>query len=499
MKGFESQSTTRISLQKALSRSRFLRASDFEIDSVCTNPDQIEVGDILFVIEEGLRAVNAASTAMARGAAGVVTESLLPLPIAQCLVPDVHQAITEASNALADKPGSKLITIGVAGPHGKLCTTLAIGAVLREAGLRCAYHSDMGSSDGIVQGERVPAERTGEEFVQWLAGAVDAECAAAVVELDDRSVLSGAAAAAQLDILVVTGSNSDILLLESIDLLGPEGVLLVRSDDSRIVRLAEQSGRPMLTFGLEPDADFSGSIFQRDRGETTLMVTAGDTTQSLRTKWIGPWMARHQLAAVGVGMLLQASLQQCTTALSRLAPLPGRLQTIGRMDGPRVVLDAADRADRVRTALRTLRGEPCGEIWCVLEVNDVMDIDELAALARAAEKYSDRVILTSGGSGEENFLQAAHAALDGIVEPSRVHICGCRRRAVNEALSCTSSGDTILVTRYVSDLDSHTQRRVWESERRLVDRLQSKNAVFEDTGNPMVLKHPSLQTFAENG
>lgn len=124
------------SLAAILPESRFFAGDDIRFRRLTATATEATADDLVaYRIGEG-SPEQLIADAMARGAAGIVTEQVLPCPLPQCIVGDVDLAMAQITAALAGHPDRKLLTVGVVGPAGKTTTTLLVAALLRAQGIR---------------------------------------------------------------------------------------------------------------------------------------------------------------------------------------------------------------------------------------------------------------------------------------------------------------------------------------------------------------------------
>ena len=378
---------------------------------------------------------------MARGASAILTDQLLPCPLPQAIVGDVELAACEVMNALCGRPSEQLMVIGVVGNAGKTTTALMIAGILRGLGVRTAYETDLGSSDGIVQSVDPQSKSRGAALISRMADARDAGCRASVVEFSAETAAAHAGIA--FDLLIVTGSATAATsgieksfgpdpLTIALEHLAQDAVVIVPADHPKLVRRVDDAGCRRLTYGLRRQADLSAKVFDSQPGETTLMVSCGDETAAMETKHCGEAMAMNQLAAIAVAMLLETTLADSVEMVSQLPGIPGRMQRIWGIDSAAVVLDAGGDWTRVATTLRTLRQQRCGgKLWCVMTLEPATSAaaeESLAICGRLIERYSDRVVLTSTDEHKTTFLQTAHCLLDGFREVTVARLVADRQR-----------------------------------------------------------------------
>lgn len=491
-----------VSLRSLFPRARFIGGDDILASGVVDDATQCVPGQVVVVTPLNPHPEQAVASALARGAAGILCEQLLPCPLPQCLVADAAQAAARLSAAVAGNPACDVYTVGVIGPAGKTSVALLTAAVLRAAGFRTAFDTDLGQSDGVLQ-STPPARVDGPlEMTELLSTARDSGSSVVVLELSDAMLRSVALSGVELDLLVVTGNpvRGDHFGPRPLELalqrLRPSGVAVVSADSPQSVAAVRAAGAAHVTYGLRRKADVSAKIFEQLPGQTTLLVSARDCTAAMETSLTGPAMAANQLAAVAIGLLSELSLEQAIASVARVGKLPGRMERITGFDTAAVVLDAAATGPRLSSTLRGLRRERSnGRLWCIVAADTdaagSIDASACAAMGNAAQRYADHVIFTTAAGGKATFLAQAHAMLDGVADPAAPRLIADRARAIQWAVSHAAPEDTILIAGGYVAAGPHGHRQAIEADRTAVEQARTLPQVAR-TRPPKILRFPGL-------
>jgi UDP-N-acetylmuramoyl-L-alanyl-D-glutamate--2,6-diaminopimelate ligase len=125
MSDFRKSRTCTISLQRLFPESIIAAGDDILVKSCSCRIDpstsSLRVGHHIYIAgtDAGCDAGQAADAAIKNGATAILTDRLLPLSVAQCIVDDVPAAYAKIAHELRGQPSTKLLTIGVIGTHGK--------------------------------------------------------------------------------------------------------------------------------------------------------------------------------------------------------------------------------------------------------------------------------------------------------------------------------------------------------------------------------------------
>lgn len=498
-----------ISLRQALPLAKFFQCEDISIARLALQVSEARAGDLV-VCRTGVDdPVALAAQALARGAAGVLTEQILPCPLPQAVVGDAVEAACQIANRIEGHPATELLTIGVIGDAGKTSTAMLIAGLLKRIGVRTAFETELGSGDGIVQSVSTSAIRDGIELISRLAAARDAGCGAMVIDLS--GVAPGAAYDVRWDMLVVTGTDAGPATSMARSHFGPDpltvaleqakqdAVVILPSDRPKLIRRVADAGLHCLTYGMRRPADLSAKVFDEQPGETTLLVSCGDETALMRTGHCGEAFALNSLAAIAVGRLLETPLAAAVDHVAKLPTIPGRMQRLSSWDTAAVVIDAAGTPERVSGTLRTLRRQRVrgGKLWCVLVLSDpgsdavgtLVDADRFSRYGRAVERFADRIVLTSVEEAKPTFLASAHAVLDGFQDVAAARLVADQARAIGWAVQHAAPEDSIVIFAGDHCRTPSARRLCAQNLERLVEQARQDPAVRQ-RAETSILKMP---------
>ena len=498
-----------ISAKQVLPQASFFQCDDFLVTEVAFEPTADGRGCTWLYRTGECDPVEFAAEALACGAASIITDQLLSCPLPQAIVTDVEEAACQLLDKLKDEPNKRLLTIGVVGNAGKTTTALMIASVLRNMGLRTAYETDLGYCDGVLQSVAPEPNAKGAKLVQRLADACDAECSAIVVEW--TSELAAVHCGIRWDLLVVTG-NSRMSDHEREDhLFGPDaldtalenmasdGVVLVPSDEPKLLRRVDDSGCKRLTYGLRRPADVSAKVIENQLGEMTLMVSCAHESVAMATKHCGEAMALNQLAAVSVAMLLEATLVQAVQWVSSAPNIPGRMQYMSRWDSAPVVIDAAGDHQRLASTLRSLRQQrlPGAKLWCILTLDQAtspLSDQEWMHCGRVMERLADHLVLTSSPESKPSFLSSAHNVIDGFKRVAAARLVSNQSQAVRWAFAHAKPHDVILVAGGLAGLNARDRRMAIQQLQTVIEQCREAQAPRDDA--PQTLPLPWVKAQA---
>jgi UDP-N-acetylmuramoyl-L-alanyl-D-glutamate--2,6-diaminopimelate ligase len=179
----------------------------------------------------------------------------------------------------------------------------------------------------------------------------------------------------------------------------------------------------------------------------------------------GRFNASNLLAALAVLLTMGVPLADALQRLSRVSPVPGRMERIaGRPGQPTVIVDYAHSPDALQQALAAMhehsgdgQGRPSvagtgrpgattgRRVWCVFGCGGGRDRGKRPLMGAIAERYSDFVVVTDDNPRHEDPVGIVAEILAGMANPYAVYVRRDRAEALAFAIRHAKPADTILV------------------------------------------------------
>ena len=444
---------------------RFYYADDIHVSSCCASHKHCRPGDLYVALSEAdFDGHDYAHDAVERGAKAILTERLLPLQVAQCVVPNSKEALGRVCQALAGSPSTLLPVHGIAGHYGKTATQVLIASMLDSAGHRPAIFGSRSYTDGFEAFPRSSPKATASRYAQWLASVQANGCSHAVTSLPRSNVMQGTYAGADLGLLVLTGfetathrnklsPKTEAYLRRVLAELKPEA-LVVANVDCPIVRGVVQSiTNPLLTVSLngEAPADISATLIEQFPSEQTYLIDAGSDSAVIRTRVVGERHMRCCLLATAAGLGLDIPLSTIISGIESIDVLPGILERVECGQPFSIFADACSSEADLKYAIHTLRKLTTGRLICVYGQGYVDQANAASAQViasrrgRVVERFADVGVITSDDAHDHQPLRAVHNVLDGYSRPAKAQIIPNRIRAIEWAVTNAKPGDTVLL------------------------------------------------------
>lgn len=346
-------------------------------------------------------------------------------------------------------PSGRLDVIAVTGTNGKTSTTWMLAQALTRMGRRCGIVGTLGIGEPgamIANGLTTPDPVL---LQAQLRRFVDEGFSACAIEASSIGLAEHRLDAVAIKVAILTNFTQDHLDFHSsmqaywdakrqlFDWPGLESAV-VNIDDAKGAELAlslASSGLDLWTVSLKGDGRLSARHLQyAAAGLTFDIVEQGGETHALQTRLIGDYNVSNLLGAVAALRALQIPLADAVMACASLLPVPGRMELIALENAPLVVIDYAhtpDALEKVLRALKPLAAARAGQLWCVFGCGGGRDALKRPFMGAIAEKYADRVVVTSDNPRKEKPLAIIDDVAGGfsrraaaMVEPDRAAAIG---------------------------------------------------------------------------
>jgi UDP-N-acetylmuramoyl-L-alanyl-D-glutamate--2,6-diaminopimelate ligase len=433
--------------------------------------------------------------AIARGANAVIWEAQHFVwndawQVPNLAVADLRHKAGWLADAVYGTPSEKLWVVGITGTNGKTSTSHWIAHGLNEAGKQCALIGTLGN--GFVDALQASANTTPDAIrVHGLLADYLRDGAQAVaMEVSSHALSQGRVNAVRFDVAMLTNLSRDHLdyhgdmqryadtkrkLFDWQQL----GFVVLNLDDAYGVELAGQlqdADAEVIGYGLS-DAALQlaerlglrmvyGNLLEMTGQGLRLAVHSSWGAAELTSPLVGRFNAANLLGALAVLLVSGIGLSDAAHSLSSAQPVAGRMQRLGSVQQPTVIVDYAHTPDALEKVLQTLRevndlmggsthggcAGGCPEalppsfrrLICVFGCGGDRDRGKRAMMGMVAEKFSDFCIVTSDNPRGENPREIIAEIVSGMNEDNHEIIVD-RADAIQSAIRHARQGDTVLI------------------------------------------------------
>ena len=462
--------------------------SDVEISSV-TNDSRKACPSSLFIAVNGCGNDGRAFIAKAieNGASAVMYEDGPGLDVqgaAAVTVSDSRRAVALAADAFYGHPSGRLKLVGITGTNGKTTTVTLLYRLFRSLGYECGLLSTIANYVGT---ERIETANTTSDPVtinSLLSRMVEAGCEYCFMEVSSIGVEQERVTGLEFRIGIFSnlthdhldyhGTFAEYLRCKKLffDRLGASACAITNIDDRHGEVMLQNTAARKVSYSCRGIADHSCRVLEQSFEGMLLRIDGKEVWSRL----IGMHNAYNLLAIYSAAVELGADRDEVLVALSGLEAAPGRLEA---MHGPRslcVVIDYAHTPDAMENVLKTLRDvAPEKNLVCLFGCGGDRDRSKRPEMAAVAEKWADRMIVTSDNSRTERTEDIMEDIRRGFspAGEARTLFIADRREAIRTAIMLSPEGSTILLAG-----KGHENYQIIGTEKRHFDEKEIVKEIF---------------------
>jgi UDP-N-acetylmuramoyl-L-alanyl-D-glutamate--2,6-diaminopimelate ligase len=398
------------------------------------------VSGALFFCVPGARADghDFAPDAVDAGAAALVVERPLELPVPQLVVASVRRAMPHAAATFFGEPSRELDVAAITGTNGKTTTAFLLRSILDAAGRRPALLTNI---ERRVGGEERPVGLNTPEAIDLqrlfreMLAAGDRSC---VMEATSIASAQGRLAETWFAVLVFTNLTQDHLDFH--------GTMEEYFEAKRV--LFDQAERAVINVGDEWGRRLAAAL----PGARTFHPD--DDLGSIRLRLRGRFNSANALAAVWAARELGVDEDAIRAGIESVGGVPGRFESVEEGQPFAVIVDYAHTPDSLDNVLRAARELGDGRLIAVFGAGGDRDREKRPLMGRAASALADRAIVTTDNPRSEDPVAIAAAVAEG-----RLEVILDRRTAIETAIADAQPGDVVVIAGKGADVEQELAGR----------------------------------------
>jgi len=444
---------------------------DREVLGLCVDSRKVNPGDCFVALSgEDCHGAEFIHDAITAGATAVLVEDIdvvSPLATPVIRVNGLRKNLGRIASRFYGAPSSFLDVIAVTGTNGKTTVAQLCALALKQLRGDAGYAGTLGL--GPIESLRPTLNTTPDPITlqEFFADLRDRDCRSAAIEVSSHAIVQSRVMGSALDVVIFTNVGHDHLDYHGSaehyacvkkSLFQYEGIrhAIINADDPVGRELLAELPPELQRWSystVPPAADGAAhralylTRFTAEHAGSTLAVDTPQGEVEITTPLIGDFNAQNLMAALGGLMALGIDARAAADALSDTRGVPGRMELIdpGSAISPAVVVDYAHTPESLSRVLAALRSVTDGRVICVFGCGGDRDKSKRAPMGAAAERGSDKVIVTSDNPRGERNEDIAVQILAGMRSPVDVTVIGDRALAIKAAIDAAGGGDTVLV------------------------------------------------------
>ncbi|KAJ7555517.1 hypothetical protein O6H91_05G042600 [Diphasiastrum complanatum] len=459
---------------------------DVLISGIQHDSRQVEAGD-MFVCCTGFSTDGHqfAAEAAEKGAVVIVASKEVYIGEnvkAVVLVEDTNSILSSLGGAFYGRPSQKLAVVGITGTNGKTTTSYLLKSMYDSMGIKTGL---IGTIAYYVFGkQKLEAPHTTPDAVhlqKLMATMVHNGTEVCVMEVSSHALTLDRCKEVDFDVAVFTNLTRDHMDFHKTEeeYREAKGKLFAKMVDPqrhrKVVNIDDPNAGyfvsrgnpavPVVTFGMRnPEADVYPLDVQLSLFETELLVRTPHGNIEISSGLLGRHNVYNILAAVAVGIAVEAPLEDIVRGVEEVDAVPGRVELIDEEQTFAVIVDYAHTPDALARLLDTVRECGARRIITVIGCGGDRDRGKRPMMAKIATEKSEVSIFTSDNPRTEDPMEILDDMLAGVGwsleeylshgekkhypplrNGHRIFVHDLRRIAVRAAVAMGEEGDAVVV------------------------------------------------------
>jgi UDP-N-acetylmuramoyl-L-alanyl-D-glutamate--2,6-diaminopimelate ligase len=346
--------------------------------------------------------------------------------------------------------------VGITGTNGKTTTVTLLYHLFMGLGYNCGLLSTIANYVGT---ERLETDNTTSDPITinaLMSRMVDAGCEYCFMEVSSIGIEQERVAGLKYKVGIFSnlthdhldyhGTFAEYLRCKKLffDGLPADATAITNIDDRNGLVMVQNTKAKVVTYSCRSMADHTCRIMEESFEGMMLKIDGVEVW----TRLIGQHNAYNLLAIYSAALAVGATQDEALLSLSRLESAKGRLENIRGPRGISAIIDYAHTPDAMENVLKTLRDiAPEKQLICLFGCGGDRDKTKRPEMAKVAEEFSDRIIVTSDNSRTErteDIMEDIRKGFTPAGEAKAIFIAD-RKEAIRTAILTANEGATILL------------------------------------------------------
>jgi len=375
--------------------------------------------------------------------------------------------VGEIASRFYEQPSLSLNVIGVTGTDGKTTISHFIAQCLDTYDVHCGILGTLGNGfindlhpTGLTTVGALAVQKTLREIK-------DADAEYAVMEVSSHGLDQGRVSGVAFTTAVLSNLGSDHLdYHESMDnyVEAKRKLFFTPGLKAAVINLDDQFGRVLAkeckehvcVWGYSTASDATELAEYADYLVHTTDIQPFETGFRLEVQTpkgngnfevplLGRFNVSNVLSVLATLLVSQLSFDVAVNSLRNIHPVDGRVEVIAEKDKPVVVVDYAHTEQGLSAVCQSIREHFTGKLWCLFGCGGDRDRTKRPLMAKVAEQYADRIIVTTDNPRHEDAQKIIDEVMAGFSNTDNVEQIVDRREAIEIAIDNANPGDVVLL------------------------------------------------------
>ena len=445
-----------------------LRSSEVSVTRLSQDSREDQTGS-LFVARSGANysACDFAEQAVTKGAKAVLLQGTVAdaSQLAEKLNVEVIAWQPEICSLaqLADRfyrsPSRSMTLVGITGTNGKTSCAHFLVQLLSQLGRRAAMLGTIGI--GFLDDLKVSSHTTLDPIAlqRTLAELLEAGADSVVMEVSSHAIDQGRIDQLAFDLVAYTNLSRDHLdyhgsmeayaaaKAKLFDAYGAPLQLINADDEYAVTLLNRPTDARRLSFSTtSKSADVASYDPKFSAKGLSFTLEMMDQTIRVDAPLMGSFNLSNLTLVIGAAAMLGYDLSDVERSVSKVQPVPGRMEVVSNATEPCVIVDYAHTPDALEKALTACREHLAGgELLTLFGCGGDRDRGKRPMMAAIAEQLADRIWVTSDNPRTENPQAIIDEVMQGFAGVKPVFEVIGRADAIDQIIAQASVNDIVLI------------------------------------------------------
>lgn len=394
-----------------------------------------------------------------------------------------HAAAIMSAN-FYDNPSRKLTLIGITGTNGKTTTVTLLYNLFMSLGYNCGLLSTIANFVGKHRFETANTTSDPITINYLMNEMVNEGCEYCFMEVSSIGLEQERVSGLEFKVAIFSNLTHDHLDYHKtfaeylrckklfFDNLGPDAVAITNADDKNGMVMVQNTKARVVTYSCKGMADHTCRVMEESMEGMLLRIDGREAW----TKLIGQHNAYNILAIYCAALAVEADPDETIVKISGLDPATGRLENKKGPNDITAVIDYAHTPDALENVLKTLKDIDKGRtLICLFGCGGDRDKTKRPEMAKIAEEFADRIIVTSDNSRTEKTEDIMNDIKTGFSRKglAKAIFIADRKEAIRTATMTAPKGAVILLAG-----KGHETYQIIGSEHRHFDEREVLDEVF---------------------
>lgn len=381
------------------------------------------------------------------------------------VVPDTRKILPVLLNEFYNFPSEKMFCVGVTGTNGKTTVSHILSFLFSECGWRSGLIGTIGNKLGDTEYKSILTTPDPVDLHFLLSDFYQKKSQAVVMEVSSIGLDQNRVDNVDFNLVVFTNLTKDHLdyhknqeqyflakkkLFQANPMGKSQKVAILNFDDPYGPQIArDMSPGTYISYGQKA-ARFQWKILSSDLRGSKFQLFYDQKSITGYLSMPGVYNVSNAVAALCCAYTAGFSLEKAIEALKRFSGVKGRLQRVfsgTKQEGPLIFVDYAHTPDALDVVLNFLHKHKSkdSQLFTVFGCGGQRDQQKRPHMASIAEKFSDKVVLTSDNPRKEDPNKIIQDCLKGVTQKELFIIEPDRKKAIKKALHLAQKNDIVLV------------------------------------------------------